>query len=195
MEKQRILEIGAAALFVILLVMASVVIVSAYRNPKTETTITNSYNTYNTYPARTELVSSKPYIIDTSDYRDRRVYYFDDLRYDKDKDSRYDSSNRRYLMHDDVGNFRTYKGVVGNRVNSYEVYVRNREYVGGDFKTVFYFEDYYGNVDSESMTHYIPAREEKRFVLKHISPSRYDYRSWWYQVEPLTKAPSRNYLY
>ena len=188
-RERMLLEVVAGAVLIIFLVLASVMVVSAYKNP--ETTITNSYNTYNTYPTRTELVYSKPYFVDRRDYRD----------YSRDNDVRYTKSDDRYLIYDDFGNFRKYKGVVGNRVNSYEVYVTNRDYVGGYFKTVFYFEDYYGNVDSESMTNYIPAREEKRFVLKDVSPSRYDYRRWWYRVTPMTKAPTtsdsqqRNYFY
>ncbi|HKZ33821.1 MAG TPA: hypothetical protein VJ142_01125, partial [Candidatus Nanoarchaeia archaeon] len=45
------------------------------------------------------------------------------------------------------------------------------------------------NVDSESMTYYIPAGGEKRFSLKDVSPPRYKYGAWWYNVESLTKIP------
>ena len=216
---RKFLEIIVAAIFIILLVLSSVLIVGAYGKPKT--TITNSYNTYSynyenpspvsaslyyPYP-RTNLIYGKPYIVDRTRYRDysrgydrvyyldrQRTYYFDDYDYDYyDEKDRYDSrdykTDEEYLRYDDSADFRTYKGIVDNRVNSYEVYVRNVEYAGGYFKTIFYFEDYYGRVDSRSITHYIPAKEEKKFVLKDISPSRYDYRRWWYEVVPLTKTP------
>jgi len=225
---RMLLEIVAGAVLVILLVLASVMVVSAYKNP--ETTITNSYNTYTyanpassySYPSmmRYSALSTKPYIVDryydSYKYDNVKIYYSDRPRnyyiydddYDKDYysgdydyyddrdyrdryDSDYHKKDDRYLSYDDFGNFKTYKGIVGNKVDNYEVYVRNRDYVGGYFKAVFHFEGYYGNVDSESMTHYIPAREEKRFVLKDISPSRYDYRRWWYEVVPLTKVPAK----
>ena len=219
---RKLLEIIVAVIFIILLVLSSVLIVGAYGNPKTTITNSYNTYTYNydrsgavpsySYP-RINLVDTKPYIVDRYGdyykydnvkvyYSNRpRTYYFDDYDYNyyDDKD-RYDTrrykpkkSDDRYLRYDDAGNFKTYKGIVGNNVNNYEVYVRNRDYVGGYFKTIFYFEDYYGNVNSKSMTHYIPAQEEKKFVLKDVSPSRYDYRRWWYDVVPPTKIPQKNY--
>lgn len=227
---RMLLEAVIGVIFVVFLVLASVMVVSAYKNPETatKTTIINSYNTnsFNTYPSQTthsqtapsvhatqyatssdylsqkryssssyytnypSRTSAKPYIVDREDYS--RVYYTRDSSEYKDTKS---YSDDRYLTYDDSGNFRIYSGIVGNRVDNYEVYVRNREYVGGYFKTIFYFEDYYGNVDSESMTHYIPAGEENRFVLKDISPPRYKYKTWWYDVVPLTKTPTKDYFY
>ena len=212
-KERMLLEGVLGAVLIAFLVLASIMVVSAYSKP--ETTITNSYNTnsFNTYPsqpsqtarsayttAQKKIVYSKPYIVDRRDYvvdrrsvdrRDySRVYYIkDDSRYSDTKSY----SDDRYLRYDDSENFRTYKGIVGNRVNNYEVYVRNREYTGGYFKTTFYFEDYYGNVDSESMTYYVPAREEKTFVFKDVSPSAYKYRTWRYDVAPLTKVPTKTY--
>jgi len=182
-RERMLVEIVAGVVLVTLLILASVMVISAYKSP--ETKITNSFNTYNynSVPARTELVLAKPYIVDGGDYKD----------YSGDDNVRYVESNDRYLGYDDFGNFRTYMGIVGNRVDSYEVYVTNHDYVGGYFKTIFYFEDYYGNIDSESMTNYISAREGKRFVLKDVSPSRYDHRKWWYEVTSMTKAPERKY--
>ena len=223
---RMLLEAVIGVIFIVFLVLASVMVVSAYKNPETatKTTIINSYNTnsFNTYPSQTthsqtaprvyttqyttssypsprysgssyyanypSRTSAKPYLVDRGDYS--RVYYTEDSSGYKDTKT---YSDDRYLGYDDFGNFRVYSGIVGNRVDNYEVYVRNREYVGGYFKTIFYFKDYYGNVDSESMTHYIPAKEEKSFVLKDISPPRYKYRTWWYEVEPLTKVPTRVY--
>ena len=145
------------------------------------------------YPSSRTYTYTKPHIVDNRDSYSYDSYYsVRDKKYDytkyRDYQLRY-GYEPRYLGYDDFGNFRAYPGIVGNRVDSYEVYVRNREYVGGYFKTIFYFEDYYGNVDSESMTYYIPAGEEKRFSLKDVSPPRYKYGAWWYKVESLTKIP------
>jgi len=221
-RNRMILEAVIGAIFIVILVLASVMVVSAYKNPEgahknSGATIINSYNTnsFNTYPPQTAPSqttsrvyatqyatsscpsrTAKPYIIDREDYVDRRDY--SRVYYTKDSSEYSDNkpcSDDRYLRYDDSGNFRAYKGVVGNRVDDYEVYVRNREYVDGYFKTIFYFEDYYGDVDSESITHYIPAGEEKSFVFKDVSPSRYEYRTWWYDVASLTKTPTTDYFY
>lgn len=215
MEKERIIEIFAGLALIVLLILLIFLVtgVYGYSYKSYGTAITNSYstNSYNpnsfdkyptqrvpaTYASKTPTKKytytsyKKPYIIDRStDRRDYGREYYDrgDLRYYTD-DGYY--ADRRYLRYDDYGNFKAYPGILGNRVDSYEVYVRNREYAGGYFKTVFYFEDYYGNIDSESMTNYIPARGEKRFFIKDVSPSMYKYRTWWYKVKPLTKTPKR----
>ena len=204
-KERMLLEGVLGAVLIAFLVLASIMIVSAYSKP--ETTITNSYNTnsyntnsFNTNPSQTarsayttttqkKIVYTKPYIVDRS-YPTYKYYYTkDDSGYADTKSY----SDERYLRYDDFGNFRIYKGIVGNRVDNYEVYVRNREYTGGYFKTTFYFEDYYGNVDSESMTYYVPAREEKTFVFKDVSPSAYKYRTWRYDVAPITKVPTKTY--
>ncbi|MEK6897047.1 MAG: hypothetical protein AABW93_00800 [Nanoarchaeota archaeon] len=201
MEKGRITEIfaGVALILLLILLVFFVTGVYGYSYKSSGTTITNSYNTnsFNAYPSQTapsayttaqkKIVYTKPYIVDRS-YPTYKYYYTkDDSRYADTKSY----PDRRYLRYDDYGKFKAYPGILGNRVDSYEVYVRNREYAGGYFKTVFYFEDYYGNIDSESTTHYIPAREEKRFVIKDVSPPMYKYRTWWYDVVPLTKTPKK----
>ena len=191
MEKQRVLEVSAGILLVLVLILASVVIITASSGNETE--ITNSFNTYNydinphqnQYPTRTQFVSGKPYIIDTSyyhdeiDYYNHKTYYFDENRRHE---------HERNLRYDSFGNRETYTGIIGNKVNSYEVQVYNEEYVGGYFKTTFYFEDYYGKVNSQSVTRYIPAREKEGFTIKDISPSKYKNKRWWYKVDSLSKV-------
>lgn len=179
---RRIVEILAAITFIALLFLI-VFIVIGISPPKS--TITNSYNTYNIYPKpQTQYVSVKPYIVDRGDYA--RIYYVrDDFRYAEPED--------RYLRYYDWGDFKESRGLFGNDIERYEVYVENREYVGGYFTVIFYLEDYYGRTSSHSITNYIPAREEKLFLFKDISPDRYKYRAWWYEVKVRTKAPTRVY--
>ena len=157
-----------------------------------KTTITNSYNTYTIYsttPQTQRLTYStsdyyKPYIIDRGDYA--RIYYVP-------SDFRYAEPYDRYSRYYEWGRLRTVDGILGNDIHRYEVYVKNREYAGGYFNVKFYFEDYYGRTKSESMTYYIPAREEKLFLFKDISPDEYKYYAWWYKVESSTKVPTRVY--
>ena len=197
-NERRMLEILIGAVFIVLLLLV-VFIVMGSSQPKT--TITNSFNTYTIYSTaqqtalQTQYVSAKPYIVDRRDYYkpyivDRgdyaRIYYVpNDFRYAEpyDRYSRYYESSR----------LRTSKGILGNDIHRYEVYVKNREYAGGYFNVKFYFEDYYGRTRSESISHYIPAREEKLFLFKDISPDRYKYSAWWYEVKSSTKVPTRVY--
>ena len=95
------------------------------------------------------------------------------------------------MDYDDSSRFRRSEGIIGNDIDNYEVYVRNEEFKGGYFEVTFYFEDHYGETSRSSVTHYIPAREEKKFFYKDISPQRYKYRDWWYEVKSLSKVPSK----
>lgn len=192
-KERRIVEILAWVTFIALLFLVVFIVIGS---SQAKTTITNSYNTYNIYPAQqtqdvstrpyiyTDTVYAKPYIVDRGDYA--RIYYVP-------SDFRYADSNDRYLRYYEHGRLRAVDGIFGNDINRYEVYVKNKEYTGGYFTVIFYFEDYYGREGSESITHYIPAKKEKLFLFKNISPSEYKYRAWWYEVKPRTKTPTRVY--
>ena len=193
-NERRMIEILIGAAFIIFLLLIVFLVIGVSGGKRT--TITNSFNTYNIYSTpQTQYISAKPYIIDRGDYYkpyivDRgdyaRIYYVP-------SDFRYAEPYDRYSRYYDSSRLRTIKGILGNDIHRYEVYVKNREYVGGYFNVKFYFEDYYGRTRSESINHYIPAREEKLFLFKDISPDRYKYRSWWYKIESSTKVPTRVY--
>jgi len=199
-----LLEIIIAVVFVVFLVLGSIVVINAAggSSTETETTIENSFNTYNyNIPAQAQYttLTAKPYFIDDGShirvYRNYPdydgSYYLDDAKYvDNRKDF---SDDKRYLRYSSDSELRVVDGLFGNDINRYEVRVFNRDYVGGNFKVVFFFEDYYGLVSSETMTYYVPAREEKLFLIKDISPERYDYKRWWYHVNPITKVKKGNY--
>lgn len=193
-NERRMIEILIGVVFIALLFLV-VFIVIGISQPKT--TITNSYNTYNIYSTApqtqyvsvkpyiyTDTVSVKPYVIDRGDYA--LIYYVP-------RDFRYAESYDRYLRYYELGRLKESNGILGNDIHRYEVDVKNREYVGGYFSVRFYFEDYYGRTKTESITHYIPTKEEKLFLFKDISPDKYKYRAWWYEVKSLTKAPTRVY--
>ena len=161
-EERRPIEILIGIIFVVFLFL---VIFFVMNLDAKETTITNSYNTYNIYStAQPRYVSTKPYIIDREDYT--RIYYLQE-------DSRDVESDEGYLRYYEEARLKAAEGILGNDIDRYEVYVKNREYVGGYFTVIFYFEDYYGKTRSESITHYIPAKEEKLFLFKDISPYEY----------------------
>ena len=199
-NERRVIEILIGVVFIALLFLVVFLVIGSSQ-PKT--TITNSYNTYNiystapqtqhlTYPASAYYYKRyidrgdyyKPYIIDKGDYA--RVYYVP-------RDFRYAKSDDRYLRYSEDSGLKESKGTFGNDIYRYEVDVENREYVGGYFTVIFYFEDYHGRKRSESITHYIPAKKEKSFLFKDISPDEYKYRRWWYEVKSRTKAPTRVY--
>ena len=193
-NERRVIEILVGVVFIVLLFLVVFLVIGS---SQAKTTITNSYNTYNIYSTApqtqhvyarpyiyTGRVYAKPYIIDRGDYA--WIYYVP-------SDFRYAESYDGYLRYYECGQLKESKGTFGNDIYRYKVDVKNRGYIGGYFKVGFYFEDYYGRTRSESITHYIPAKGEKLFLFKDISPGEYKYRRWWYEVKSLTKAPTRVY--
>jgi len=179
METQKKIEIAVGVVFVVLLAFACVWAVNSSGNsPKIS--VTNSYNTYNYYIQQPIV---KPYIVDHGDYS--RVYYVD-------RDLRYSSSDENYLDYSDSGRVRFYTGVFGNEIPSYEVVVRNNEYINGNFKVTFYFRDRYGREDSKSLVYPVSARDEHKFVFRDVTDN-YQHSSWYYKVESLTRTPTTTY--
>ncbi len=186
-NERRMIEILIGAVFIVLLFLVVFLVVGASGGEKT--TITNSFNTYTIYSTQQAKPTytysyTKPYIVDRGDYA---------MGYYVPSDFRYAEPYDRYSRYYESSRLRTSKGILGNDIHRYEVYVKNREYAGGYFGVKFYFEDYYGRMKSESISHYIPAREEKLFLFKDISPDRYKYSAWWYEVKSSTKVPTRVY--
>jgi len=198
-NERRMIEILIGAVFIVLLFLIVFLVVGASGGEKT--TITNSFNTYTIYSTAPQTQPTyaysytKPYIVDRGDYY--KPYIIDRGDYAKvyyvPRDLRYAESDDRYSRYYESSRLRTSKGILGNDIHRYEVYVKNREYAGGYFNVKFYFEDYYGRMKSESISHYIPAREEKLFLFKDISPDEYKYYAWWYEVKSSTKVPTRVY--
>jgi hypothetical protein len=210
-SKERfVIEIILSVVFIAILILGSIVVINASEGSKTETTITNSFNTYNynydsdlkTQPSTIKYttIRDKPYIIDDDRYMmvydNKKVIYNvnnekvikDYGAYNIDRESgRIYYINRADFYdnspdYDAQAQLRIAEGFLGNDINNYEVYVTNREYTGEYFKVVFYFEDYSGNVDSKAITKYIGPREESMFVIKDVTPNKYENKRWWYKV-------------
>ena len=191
----KTIEVLIWALSIIALIILIIMVTGVSSTGKSTITITNSYNTINSVPAQSTYTYNykKPYIVSDRfsdrDYRyldTAKIYYIDgNLRYAKDDD--------RYLRYYDWGKRKTIKGVLGNDVDRYEVFVENRGYAGGYFKVVFHFEDYYGRTSSKSMTRYIKPWGERDFIFRDITASDYKYARWWYEVTPQTKVPTKVY--
>ena len=213
MEQRRQIEIIIAVVFVAFLIAISVWVVSAYGGSGTRTTITNSYNTYNYnnassnsnsnaptpiaylgynnhpnyYPGNIILTSApagtKPYIIDYGNYA--AVYYVNkNIRY-----SNIGNYNANHLRYSNQGYVKTETTILGTPMTEYGVNVRNQEYVGGYFKVMFYFDDYYGNEISFPTTKYIPARQSATFTFKDMS-DKYKYTNWHYAVTSMDTVPN-----
>lgn len=176
-KERMILEIIAGVIFLALLVLGSIIVIRASNGSEIE--IKDSFNTYNINVNQPLPYSyaTKPYIIDRTD--SGKPYIIDD--------------DKRYLRYNSWARYEKVDGLFGNSIDKHQVYVKNQDYSGGYFKVVFHFEDYYGKDDSQSMTYYIRPREEKRFVLKDVSPSRYEYKRFWYEVKPLTRTTEKVY--
>ena len=196
MEKRErfVIEVLLGAILIVFLILVAFFVTAIASGPDSNkgapSTVINSYNNQVITPKQTV----KSYIVDRHPavHRDRHfntaVYYVDD-------DFRY--ANRvyddRYLRFDDFGQRRIVNGIFGNEIDNYAVYVKNQDRKGGYFRVRFHFEDYYGERNSESVTHYIKPHEEKRFLFRDISYDDRDYRRWWYEVIPETKVPARVY--
>ncbi|MFC1710622.1 hypothetical protein ACFLZJ_00475 [Nanoarchaeota archaeon] len=173
--------------FIVLLIICVLIVIgqsSATTAPSTaQTTITYNYNyNYEKPEPRSNYVT---YVYDRDDlyyddyYRDRDKYYddYDYLRYDADSD------------HD------IREDMFGNRVDDFQVWVENRDHKSGYFTVKFYFTDYYGDKDTESVTHYIKAGDEKKFLYRDIHGDRDKYRRWEFKVTSETERPEYNYDY
>ena len=119
--------------------------------------------------------------------RDYNDYYLYEDYYDEDYGEFYDMA---YLDYSSDSKFERYEGIFGNDVDNYEVYVENEEYTGGYFDVTFYFEDYYGRITERTVRNYIQARESKVFFYRDVSPEKYKYSDWWYEINSLTEVPS-----
>lgn len=179
MERDKVIEVLLGLISIVLLLLLVFFVISISDN--SEPNITNSYNvnSYNTYPEQRINTLRNNY--------DSNPYYFIDYEY-------YDiESGKRYLKYSDYSRIKKYDAFIGDDVNDYEVYIRNREYVGGYFKVVYHFEDYYGRDKSYTMTHYIPAREQKKFFFRDVTPNKYEHEVWWYTIDSLSEVPRRIY--
>ena len=184
-KEKRLIEIGIGATFILFLLLVVLLVLGGTGGSKT--TITNSFNTYNIDSSpHKDPVYSKSYMVDRDSYS--KVYVKDYDRYDYY--DRYQDYN--YLDYSSWSNHDSIKTIFRTNMDKYEVYVKNRDSIGGYFTVEFYLEDYYGEVTKEKVTQYVAANGEKRFVFKDISPYD-DYQHWWYEIVPKTKAPTNVY--
>ncbi len=120
---------------------------------KTEgTTIINSYNTYNYYNSDSQKYSRK-----------------------------YSEENYNYPNYLERAERTTVKGVLGNDIDRYIVYVKNKG-EGKYFTIRFIFEDYFDEISTQSMTKYIKTDQEVKFVYQDIYNDRYKYNDWDYEI-------------
>ncbi|MBU2562162.1 MAG: hypothetical protein KKF68_00685 [Nanoarchaeota archaeon] len=160
MEKrdQKILEIFLGLILIIMLIIMILLFTSSASTGKTISTVTNSYNTYNYYQ------------------RPSTQFYFQ-----KDCNTM-EKQIKKPLEYSSRKEIQISKGVFGNEIKSYVVYVKNKEDVGGYFTVRFYFYDYYEGKRSQLTTKYIQPNEEEAFVFKTIKKEPYGYNQWTYEV-------------
>jgi len=94
----------------------------------------------------------------------------------------YTKTQRDYLNYNYNAYKKTLKGVLGNKIEYYTVYVKNQDYKTGYFRVNFYFTDYYGNTKTESITYYIKPKQGKEFIYKNIYKDKYKFYDWNYKV-------------
>jgi len=101
-------------------------------------------------------------------------YYNDEPGYYKNYDD--------YPKYASRTKYKTIEGFFGDEINHYIVYVKNKEHRGRYFKVRFYFEDYYGDTRTESITKYIKPGDEQKFIYRDIN-DKYSGDNWRYKVE------------
>ena len=181
MGRERVIEIFLGGIFIILLIIMifSFTSISASGSKSQTTTISNSYNTYNIETTQPRYVSdSYSYYkkTPTKYYKTTKPYYYNDrdyLKYDYRpyKDYQYPRYKYEYS-----------KGIFGNEINEYKIYLQNKENKAGYYSVKFYLKDYSGDVRVETVTHYLKPYEEKIFRYKNVFDDEYDY-AWNYVVK------------
>ncbi len=163
-EEVRIIQIFLGIVLIVFLIIMIFLFTSVSAGREPGLVISNSYNSY-VYADR--------------DYQE---IYYEPERKHRDK-------YRGHLGYDSRGEHKRVKGVFGNYIDIYNVYVKNKERVGGYFTVRFYFYDYYGGEDTEMMTYYIGPLKEKTFSYRDISHRGHDYYGWDYKVTSESRRP------
>lgn len=209
MEKRRKIEIIIAAAFVVLLIAISICIVASGGTNIQKTTITNSYNTYNYYgsasapqnvataPVQTQqlrqpMPSPLPQINQPTVYVGTN-YYPSNIKVVSETNipsapvqtSAPKTQTAQPLGYYDSSSKKSVETMFGTMMEEYNVDVKNEGYVGGYFKVIFYFKDYYGNEIPFVMTRYISAQKSTTFMFKDVS-NKYQYYTWHYSVTSMT---------
>ena len=171
-DHRRVLELFLGGIFVVLLILITLMFIGladgkSVQESQSNLIISDSYNTnnYNTYVAPRSAVTTYTKVsrvVSDSDY------YENPLRYSS------------------WANHKVVKGVFGNNIDRYYIYVKNTDYEPGYYTVRFYFEDYYGNEDMEIFTSYIKSGETKTFFYQSIYSDDYDFYKWHYAVTPET---------
>ncbi|GEM_PF-1286724 len=94
----------------------------------------------------------------------------------------YTKTQRDYLDYDYHAYKKKLKGVLGNNIEQYLVYVKNQDYKAGYFRVNYYFTDYYGNTKTESITYYLKPKQSKEFIYKNIYENKYKFHDWNYKI-------------
>src|SRR3989344_2170518 len=127
MEKDRVMELLIGGIFVALLFIAVLLVANSGAESESETTIiSNSFNTYST--------SYEDSNYRTSPYHHRYSNY----------DNGYYDGRYRSMDYYDSGKSYYSRGIFGNEISTYSVYVKNLESEGGYFTVKFHFKDDYG---------------------------------------------------
>ncbi|GBE19527.1 MAG TPA: hypothetical protein ENG87_00855 [Candidatus Pacearchaeota archaeon] len=183
-REQLVIELFLGIILIIFLILMVFMFID--NDSESETiTITDSYNTnsYNNYASsqKTQDDLVKNYIPST-----KKQY--------SSIEHKYEHCDKDYLLYNHRGYHDIDKGVFGNDISRYVVYVRNREHKGDYFKVRFYFTDYYGKTRVESVTKYIKAGEDKKFIYQSIY-DKYENCDWSYKVISQTESPGTVYSY
>ena len=173
MEKEN--EVFFGTLFIILLIIMVLLAVNVLTgNGKSTIIISNSYDTYsNKIPSQHISYNKYPAV--------KNYNHNSGIQHDKN-----------YLRYNSKSKYNYERGVFGNEINDYKVYLENKEHKPGYFTVKFYLADYDGNTRIESVTHYLKPFEGKTFRYKNVFNDEYNY-AWNYKIISHAKISNSEY--
>lgn len=199
MENERIIEIFLGVILIAILGLGIILVMMNSNQITTSSGAkgTPTYNYYNEYTTNnyqnppTTLTSQGRVVYDSSPYR--RIIYREDYKnreyWNDNWDGWNDNEDEKWeeLDYSYFGKTVKREGVFGNDVYEFQVYVKNKDSVGGYFRVVYSFEDCSGREFKESITKYIRAGEREKLVYTEVVGFEKEICDWDYKVVPDTK--------
>jgi hypothetical protein len=187
-ENRKTLLLTLALVFIGMLLLTSVFAAKEQTGgtPQTNSQVVQTYKSYgnhnqnynNIYETTSKAQIRPVRYTYSNNYNHKGVYYTG--IYQSDNTRTVDTS----IKYTQFGTEKTKKDFIGTYVKQYSVSVTNRGETGRYFTVTFNLEDKYGYDQGQSITQYLKAGENKKFVYKDIQFERNEILNWNYKITP-----------
>ena len=155
MEKREQLILEALlGIILILLLIIIIFLFTSTENQSTNTTPTTITNSFNT----------------NNYYNTQKYSHYTKTDYKKTLDYNHKAYKKKT------------QGILGNDIEHYIINIKNQAHKPGYFQVTYRFTDYYGDTETETITHYIKPKQTKQFTYKNIHQDKYKFHSWDYKI-------------